>query len=661
MSAISYRRDVSVLHTRWCKRPALTVLDLAFGDGAGFLAVAAGLGLSSAQDPSACLHYVTVHQRIDLPALAAAAFAAAATLQGESRAEWAALAMQLQQAWLPAVPGFQRLLLADGRLILTVVSDALESALPQLDLTFDAVYMDLSRATPPVARWLGRLAAQDALLQIDVSGAGGVIGIDSDMDAKIQAAHVTLTRAGFAAEGADAADADYIPVDGVLSFTFAPRHHPRAAPAAVAAKRAIVIGAGLAGAAACYRLSVRGWDCTLIEQHDAPARQASGNAAGIFMPVLSRDDNPLSRLTRSAFLFALHIWKGLGGVGIDHPLPGETCGVLQMPRSDAASPSLSETNAEFSAFADSADSDRPSPDLARSDAQLLWPWPHPYPPDYCRYMTDAEASAALQRPAAGGWWFPAAGWLQPSGVCEAMLRASGDRVRVLYSRQAVQCRHDSGIWYVDAADGETIASAPIVILANGAQATQFEAAAHLPLASIRGQVTHLPAGSADVPFVICGDAYLTPCSRQKQAGQDIASLGATYDNDADSEVRLSSHLQNIHRLLQMLPGLKPPADPAALTGRVGFRCVTPDRLPLVGALPDPTQLAGSGDVRLAAMPRLPGLYGLLGYGSRGLIWAPLAAELLAAQLSGEPAPLPRDLIALLDPARFALKQRRRAS
>ena len=59
--------------------------------------------------------------------------------------------------------------------------------------------------------------------------------------------------------------------------------------------------------------------------------------------------------------------------------------------------------------------------------------------------------------------------------------------------------------------------------------------------------------------------------------------------------------------------------------------------------------------------RWPGLHGLLGYASRGLIWAPLAAELLACQLEGEPLPLERQLVEALDPARFLLRERRRAS
>jgi tRNA 5-methylaminomethyl-2-thiouridine biosynthesis bifunctional protein len=62
---------------------------------------------------------------------------------------------------------------------------------------------------------------------------------------------------------------------------------------------------------------------------------------------------------------------------------------------------------------------------------------------------------------------------------------------------------------------------------------------------------------------------------------------------------------------------------------------------------------------LRDVPRLPGLFSVLGYGSRGLIWASFAAELLASHLEGEPLPIEHELAVALDPARFALKTYRR--
>jgi tRNA 5-methylaminomethyl-2-thiouridine biosynthesis bifunctional protein len=43
-----------------------------------------------------------------------------------------------------------------------------------------------------------------------------------------------------------------------------------------------------------------------------------------------------------------------------------------------------------------------------------------------------------------------------------------------------------------------------------------------------------------------------------------------------------------------------------------------------------------------------------------MVWAPLAAELLVAGIGGEPLPLERELVDALDPARFLLRDQRKA-
>jgi glycine/D-amino acid oxidase-like deaminating enzyme len=73
---------------------------------------------------------------------------------------------------------------------------------------------------------------------------------------------------------------------------------------------------------------------------------------------------------------------------------------------------------------------------------------------------------------------------------------------------------------------------------------------------------------------------------------------------------------------------------------VAFRAVAPDRVPVAGKLGE-------------------GVYGAFAYGSRGLIWAALAAELIASELEGEPLPLEGKLADAMDPARFARRAKLR--
>jgi tRNA 5-methylaminomethyl-2-thiouridine biosynthesis bifunctional protein len=239
-----------------------------------------------------------------------------------------------------------------------------------------------------------------------------------------------------------------------------------------------------------------------------------------------------------------------------------------------------------------------------------------------------------------------------------MLAACGDRLQRVFCTEALDLHRADDEWQVRGADGVVIAQAPTVILASGASANQIAQAAELPLSKLRGQVTHLPVDAAAappiLPLVVCREAYVTPPSG------GIVCAGATYDNDDDPALRDSSQQENLARLAENIPGdgVAALAQKAPLAGRVGFRCAAPDRLPLAGALPD---YHNAGRIEfLADVPRHPGLHCLLGYASRGLIWAPLMAELLVSQLENTPSPLEAALVDALDPGRFLLKQRRRA-
>ncbi|MEY3779522.1 MAG: tRNA 5-methylaminomethyl-2-thiouridine biosynthesis bifunctional protein MnmC, partial [Pseudomonadota bacterium] len=63
-------------------------------------------------------------------------------------------------------------------------------------------------------------------------------------------------------------------------------------------RHAVVIGAGLSGAAVAYSLATRGWTVEVLDQAKNPGAGASGLPAGIFATHVSPDNNVLSRITR---------------------------------------------------------------------------------------------------------------------------------------------------------------------------------------------------------------------------------------------------------------------------------------------------------------------------------------------------------------------------
>jgi tRNA 5-methylaminomethyl-2-thiouridine biosynthesis bifunctional protein len=141
------------------------------------------------------------------------------------------------------------------------------------------------------------------------------------------------------------------------------------------------------------------------------------------------------------------------------------------------------------------------------------------------------------------------------------------------------------------------------------------------------------------------------------------AMGSTYERGQnDTRVTPEAHARNAASLRAMLPQAHALLEQAQahdmLQGWAQVRCASTDRLPLVGAVPARGPIKGS--MRLAEVPRVPGLWSLCALGSRGLTLSLLAAELLVALIEGEPLPMEKDLADALDPARFALKRARKS-
>ncbi|MBE0632076.1 MAG: bifunctional tRNA (5-methylaminomethyl-2-thiouridine)(34)-methyltransferase MnmD/FAD-dependent 5-carboxymethylaminomethyl-2-thiouridine(34) oxidoreductase MnmC, partial [Burkholderia vietnamiensis] len=124
--------------------------------------------------------------------------------------------------------------------------------------------------------------------------------------------------------------------------------------------------------------------------------------------------------------------------------------------------------------------------------------------------------------------------------------------------------------------------------------------------------------------------------------------------------RDAGHLENLARIRHLLPGLVGDVpDVDTLRGRVAFRWVVADQRHAIGPLADEAQAVANARALSGAkardLPRTAGLYGAFGFGSRGLVWASLGAELIASQLEGEPLPLERELADAVDPARFLIR------
>jgi len=94
-----------------------------------------------------------------------------------------------------------------------------------------------------------------------------------------------------------------------------------------------------------------------------------------------------------------------------------------------------------------------------------------------------------------------------------------------------------------------------------------------------------------------------------------------------------------------------------------LRCMAPDHMPVVGAMPDIEKhieiyphLAKDKNWKYDQIaPVIDNLYVMMGFGARGLCSAPLAADILAADLCGTPYPVDNDMLFNLSPNRFIIR------
>ena len=584
------------LPARWRKRERFVILETGFGLGLNFLAT----WQAWRADPARCrrLHFISIEKH---------PFSAADLgIAQQAWPEFAGLAGELQQHWPQLTPGIHRLHLDDDRLILTLVFGDASTRLREVDAAVDAFYLDgfAPASNPelwslPTCKALARLAAPSATLAtwcLARSARDALAAVEFDLE----------RRPGFAARR-----------EMLVGRFRSRRPERRPLPAE---RRAIVIGAGIAGSTVAHRLAAAGWQVTVLEQAEAPGQGASGNLAGMLRPLPSADDNRISRLTRAGFLATCALLKTLPEVR------WAPCGVLQLAR-DTAHEALQ----------------------ARTVAVLG------LPPEVVQFADAARASALLDRPlATGGWWFPGGGWVQPSSLCRAALAAYPEHIDAIYRVAVDSLKQVKSGWQALAANGEVLAEAPVVVMAGGIAAPRFSQFAWLPQVAARGQVSHLPAASVPpLGIVVSRHAYAIP------AVDGYCVAGATFSLDDDEMAdRPADHQENLVQLELTLPGFSRGIAPESLAGRVGMRPLSPDRLPIVG--PVPAASPGSSNSRLHSLPRLPGLWCVQGFGARGITWSALMADLLVSRIEGDPLPLERDLVDALDPGRFLLRSARKA-
>ncbi|MFZ5489810.1 MAG: FAD-dependent 5-carboxymethylaminomethyl-2-thiouridine(34) oxidoreductase MnmC [Pseudomonadota bacterium] len=492
---------------------------------------------------------------------------------------------------------------------------------PRLKLAADALYLDGFAPARNPAMWTPELLRSLARLSKPGARAASYTVAHAVQKALSEAGFEVELQPGFSGKR-QRLQATFNPIWKRTRHTL-PTPWPTTLP-----RQAVVIGAGLTGAACAHALAQSGWTVEVIETGAQSAGGGSAMPAGLAHLQPSADDNLLSRLTRA------------GMAELRRALP---------PDAD----SLAQFGPATLTPADAA------------DARRMQHW-----------RRSVRLPAEMAQWTEDGWQVDSA-VLANQALCTAWL--TSPRITLRCHTRAARLHHDGGAWHVLDAAGKTLARAPLVLLASALQTPQLLAdsglipnADWLPLRPLRGQAQALPARlwpalqACKQPWM--GSSYVLRLPRaavrllQEPGEEDWLLIGATFESEDQPLTPEQAWAHNRAGLSALASSPPPPEHTAALRHFVGVRAASADRLPYCGLLADmaplladPQRAAGK---QLHELPRLSGLAVCAGLGSRGLTLAPLLAETLLAQIEGTPLPIETDLADAIDPARVALRRLR---
>jgi glycine/D-amino acid oxidase-like deaminating enzyme len=362
---------------------------------------------------------------------------------------------------------------------------------------------------------------------------------------------------------------------------------------------AVVIGAGIVGAACAYELTQSGMRTAVVE-----AGTVSGGATAAGMGhVVIMDDSPAQ--------FALTQYSQLLWAELAPQLPAEAeydrCGTLWIAADEEE---MREVYRKWALFASS-----------RIHAEILDP----------RSLADAEPN--LRRPLAGALRVPSDAVLHAPGAAAYLITLAQETGATLYLGSKVE-RAKGG--QVLLADGSSISTAHI-IHATGASAVEL--LPHLQIRKRKGHVVITDGYPNFAHHQIVELGYLKSAHamesdsvafnvQPRRSGKLLIGSSRQFDQESTDvdETILASMLD---RASEYMPALSSLSNFRVWTG---FRAATPDKLPLIGPTEDPTVFLATGHEGL------------------GITTSLATARLLADHLLDRASPIPIDPYL---PVRFA--------
>ncbi len=605
------------LAARWNEYTQFTIAELGFGSGLNcVLTIRQWLKHCATCDTKKTLHYIA----IDKYPLSADSIAALVSRYPELKP----ICDVMLESYPPAIEATHCRRMFDNQVVIHFKFMDVSQALDDEGLDVDAWYLDGFSPAKNPAMWTSSVFERMA-----ANSAAG-------------ASCSTYTSAGFVKRNLGQAGFEVRKVSGhgnkremlvaTLKDKLSPplfyKDKPWFVPAkkiTSTSKKMTIIGAGIAGLSMAYSMVQRGWSVCIIDKHGDIAAETSANPAAIVYPRLSVNNETDTRFYIAAYCYSLHV---LNTLQVKYSKAFWFDDGLQQCFDRKRITDIIrhfQFNDDFMSTAEGFFSD----ETRCPDDKVLV--------DYKK-----------------------AGVVLPGVLCEVIKQECGDALKLLHGK-VDEISYDNNKWSCFS-ESELINKADCLVIANGTSVNDLVKTLQLATEAIRGQVLVLNANqeSRNIQKTINADIYFTQSIANKHY------LGATYSRfNKSPEIDASENRSLLASLDVMYPGVFKSED--IDESWVGFRCMSKDRVPVVGAVPDVGFFYdrysdihhGKHNKRYPAVQYQKGLYITAAHGSRGFTSSFLCAEIIASQIEGESLPVNKKTLDFLSPSRFIVNELKR--
>ncbi len=391
-------------------------------------------------------------------------------------------------------------------------------------------------------------------------------------------------------------------------------------PASV--NNATIVGAGIAGLSLAYALVQRGWTVTIVDKHGDNLKQASSNPAPIVYPRLSINNDIDTEFFTAAYCYALSVFKSLQVKSQQRFwLDG---GVLQLIDKNRITQIINkfQLNSDFISIVDGAVAGKEKEQVAVN--------------------------------------YASAGVVLPAILCDVLKSECGSKLNII-DAAVTHINYDGKKWQC-LQGSQLIKETDVLIIANGMAINDLALSLKFPLEVIRGQVVALNESqiSHQITKTLNADVHITPAINSKHY------LGATYTrNSRNVDVSQKQNRDLLASLNKYYPDNFTENDISDTW--VGFRTMSKDRVPIVGAVPDESFFDkeyadirhGNTTTTYPPASYLSGLYLSAAHGSRGFTSSFLSAEIVASLINSDPSPVSKRVLDYLSPSRFIVNRLKR--